>query len=378
VTAAPEPPSRSPAPGPVHEGRLIWGVAIHQLICWGTLYSSFPVFLAPMEAEFGWSRAETSGALTAGLLAAGLLVGWALVPSLPLFYALWIAIGAVQAMVFSDPAFAAFSANSRDPRRAVQLASFVTGVTSTIFLPLGAALIELLGWRGTLLAYAGLQLVPAAVAAVALRGTRGSLSGASAGTGEALRRALRRPAFWALAVTFCALAFAQTGLTFHILPLLEERGLPLAAAIAVVAVQGPAQLVVRATLLLAGSRLGDMRRVGVVATAALVLSMLALALAPPTLAWMMLHAALFGVANGVLVIVRAAGTAEILGREGYGQIIGALTACAVLPRTVAPLALALLWEAAGSYALVPWVLVGVAALGALAFLVALADRAPPG
>ena len=54
------------------EGRLIWGVSIHQLVCWGTLYSSFPAFVAPMEAEFGWSRAEISGAFTAGLLVAGL------------------------------------------------------------------------------------------------------------------------------------------------------------------------------------------------------------------------------------------------------------------------------------------------------------------
>ncbi|HEV7267603.1 MAG TPA: hypothetical protein VGN83_22265 [Falsiroseomonas sp.] len=52
------------------EGRLVLGVPIQQLICWGTLCSSVPVFIAPMEAELGRSWAEFSGAVTAGLLAA--------------------------------------------------------------------------------------------------------------------------------------------------------------------------------------------------------------------------------------------------------------------------------------------------------------------
>ncbi|WP_372618588.1 MFS transporter [Falsiroseomonas sp.] len=227
---------------------------------------------APMEAELGWSRAEFSGAVTAGLLAAGLaaipvgrfvdrhgsrgvmtlgaalgglaLLAWSAIPgSLALFYLLWIAIGAVQAMAFSDPAYAALTANSRDPRRAVMYSTFITGVTTSIFLPLAAVLIEALGWRATLMAFAALQLVPAFTAAVLLRGVRGSLSGAGAeASGRPLRRALRRRAFWALAVTFCAQAFTMVGIGFHILPLLEERGLPLAAALLVVATHGPCQV----------------------------------------------------------------------------------------------------------------------------------------
>ncbi|WP_270939121.1 MFS transporter, partial [Falsiroseomonas oryzae] len=192
----------------MNEARLIWGVSIHQLICWGTLHASVPAFVAPMEAELGWSRAEISGAVTCGLLAAGIaaipvgryvdrhgsrwvmtlgaalgvamLLGWAAVPSLAAFYALWIAIGIVQAMAFAEPAYAAITANSRDPRRAVIISTFVTGLTSTIFLPLAATLVELAGWRATLLGFAALQLVPAVVAAVLMRGARGSLAGATA------------------------------------------------------------------------------------------------------------------------------------------------------------------------------------------------------
>jgi hypothetical protein len=76
----------------------------------------------------------------------------------------------------------------------------------------------------------------------------------------------------------------------------------------------------------------------------------------------------WAVADGLMTILRAAGTAEILGREGYGAVTGALSALAVLPRTGAPLLLALLWEGAGGYGLVPWLLVamGLAALGGFA------------
>jgi predicted MFS family arabinose efflux permease len=388
----------------LNEARLIWGVSVHQLVCWGTLYSSFPAFVAPMEAEFGWSRAEISGAFTAGLLVAGLtaipvgrwvdrhgsrgvmvagaaagavlLLGWAAVPSLVLFYLLWIAIGAVQALALSEPAYAALTANTRDPRRAVQYATFLTGLTTTIFLPLAAVMVERLGWRETLVVFAALQLVPAVLAAVTMRGARGSLAaGTSEPTGAALRRALRRRAFWALAVTFCCVAFVQTAISFHILPLLDERGLTLGAALLVVGAHGPCQLLARLVLFALGGKLADMRPVGLLAAALLPAAMVVLALGGSALPALLAYAVLFGAGSGLLTIVRAAGTAEILGQAGYAQISGALATAAVLPRTAAPLAVALVWEAAGGYGPVPWILVGVTAVGALAFAVAAADRA---
>ena len=36
------------------DGRLIWCIAIGQTIGWGTLFSVFPLFGAPLEAEFGF------------------------------------------------------------------------------------------------------------------------------------------------------------------------------------------------------------------------------------------------------------------------------------------------------------------------------------
>ena len=47
-------------------------LSLGQLISWGLVYYTFPLFVVPMEQELGWSRNGMFGALSAGLLVAGL------------------------------------------------------------------------------------------------------------------------------------------------------------------------------------------------------------------------------------------------------------------------------------------------------------------
>ncbi len=385
----------------VNDRRLVLTLAVHQLIAWGTLSAAFPVFIAPMEAELGWSRAAIAGAYTTGLLASGLaaipagrwadryggrgilavgaglgallLLAWAMTSSLVAFYALWVGIGVTHAMCLSDPAYAVVVANARDPRRVIAGMTFVTGFCTSVFVPLGAVLVEAFGWRGALFVFAGLQLVPTLLAWTLLKGTRGSLPGGTQ-RGAPLAQALKRRAFWALAVAFCAQAFILTGLAFHILPLLEESGMPLASALLVVAAFGPGQVAARAVLFALGPGRAGARAVGLFAFGLLPPSMVVLAFGPPNLALALLYVALYAVGHGLLTIVRATGIAEILGPEGYGQVSGALTVALVLPRTAAPVALGLVWEAAGGYGPVPWLLLLVCLLGWAAFTVAALDR----
>ena len=86
------------------------------------------------------------------------------------------------------------------------------------------------------------------------------------------------------------------------------------------------------------------------------------------------YALLSGVTNGLLIIVRIVGLAEILGTRGYGQISGALMAIIMLPRTAAPLAMAAMWQAFGGYDTVLLIMIAAAAVGAAGFWVAAADR----
>src|SRR5713101_8264001 len=105
---------------------ILWMLSMGQLISWGLVYYTFPLFVVPMTQELGWSRSAMFGALSAGLLVAGLssipvgawidrghgrtlmtagsllaallLVVWSKVHSLALFYVIWIWLGACHSV----------------------------------------------------------------------------------------------------------------------------------------------------------------------------------------------------------------------------------------------------------------------------------------
>ena len=171
-------------------GVLVWGLALGQLIGWGTLYFAFALFMAPMEAELGWSRADLNGALTVGLLTTGLasipcgwwmdrfgphlvmtagallgaasLLLWSTVSTPLAFYLVWVGIGLATASTVQDLPYAIASANIADYRRAIASILLLGGLSSTAFYPLTNLLIGAFGWRHALQILAAIQLVPAA------------------------------------------------------------------------------------------------------------------------------------------------------------------------------------------------------------------------
>jgi hypothetical protein len=384
------------------DGRLIGCIALGQMIGWGTLFSAFPLFGEPVEAELGWSRAEFNMGLTLALLVSGLvavpvgrwvdrnggrwmlalgawggaalLVAFAQVTALPVFWGIWLAMGLVQAAALWGPAMAVVVATAREPVRAITGITFITGFTATVFVPLTALLIETLGWRGALLVLAAVQTIPGLLALWLLPpDVRRPVPSGSGGF--SLARAMRSRPFLGMAGCLAAHAFIGIGLGAHAIPLLREMGLPEASVLTLVALHGPFQVAARAGLFMLGKRV-TMRGVGRLASLLVPFAMLALAVSPAEFAWLLVFVMAWAVADGLMTIVRAAGVAEILGREGYGAITGALAMVTMLPRTLAPVAIALLWQAGGGYAPVPWLLAGLGALGALAFALAAAQRPP--
>jgi len=104
---------------------LVGTLGITETISWGVLYYAFSVFLAPMEADLGWSRAATTGAFSLALVISGvaaipvggwldrrgprllmtvgacvgplLVLAWSRANDLATFYLLWAAIVLVMA-----------------------------------------------------------------------------------------------------------------------------------------------------------------------------------------------------------------------------------------------------------------------------------------
>jgi len=389
------------------EWRLVGLLAVGQLIVWGALYYAFAVIVSPMEAELGWAKTETNGALTVGLLVAGvsavpvgqwidrhgaywpmscgaiaggcLLVAWSFVQSPWQFFVVWAALGTTLAATLYEPAFAVIAANVREWRRGILYLTFVGGLASTVFVPFSQWLVDGWDWRVALRVLGGVvALCAGGIHLAVLPGTRARGEGAAiadsrANQPSALRTAFGNAAFWYIGIAYFGYNFAGAALVFHLIPLLAERNVDAGTIVAVWATIGPMQVAGRVVLMALGSR-ADARSTGRAAIVLLPVSVAALLLTDADVAVLFFFAGLYGASNGMMTIVRGTIVPELLGPRGYATIGGALSLPANVARAIAPLAAAYIWSIAG-YAGLLWVLLAICILAAAAFWIASTKRA---
>jgi predicted MFS family arabinose efflux permease len=384
---------------------LVYTIAIAQLVSWGSMYYGFSVLVVPMERELGWSKTTLNGALSAGLLTAALfampvgvwldryggrvimtagsifggllLLAWSAVDSVIAFYVIWIGIGLAMSTTLYEPAFAVVTANlGARYRTAITAVTLIAGFASTVFVPLTQWMVSNFGWREALQVLALCNLILCAgIHFVFLAGTRAGAPPKAASSGSSpLRHALRTSTFWGLLVCFTAYSATFSWVSFHYFPLLTERGLDIGAIVLGYAMIGPMQVVGR-IVLFAVDRWVNVRHVGSFVVAAMPVALLLMLVMPPGLPLLIAFAVLFGSANGIFTIVRGTAVPELLSRDGYGAINGALAFPATVARALAPLAAAAIWTAAGGYDAVLWVGLMTAGIAALGFWFA-ATRPP--
>lgn len=363
---------------------FITGLGIGQIVSWGSLYYSFPPIAEAMSRDLGYDKTQIYGATTIGLLIAALaaypigsaidrgrgraimvtgsaaggllLAGWAHLESLPAFYLMFAGLGLAQAMTLYEPAFAVVARRfGPEARRGITALTLWGGFASTVFVPLIQFLLDRIGWRDTLLVLAltnlGLNAVlygwiidpradrpPPPKPAAADGGKRTGI----------VRWALRQPAFWGIALAFTAYYATFSALTFHLYPILVERGLDMAAVVGIIAIIGPAQVAGRIVVWAFGSDL-PVRIIGCAVAACFPVSVGILWLAPTGLVTLAVFAVVHGMANGVMTIVRGLAVPEMLTREAYGALNGVLALPGTFAKALAPLAAALIWELGGSY-----------------------------
>ena len=373
-------------------------LAAGQLLCWAALYYTFSSFVLPMQRAFGWTQPQMMGAFTLGLAVWGaatyavgaaidrgrgrvvmtfgaVLAGvgflvWSQVRSLPALYAAWAMLGASMAMTLYEPAFNVLT--KRFPDRYVHgitALTLVGGFASTLSFPAVAGLIALFDWRGALLAIgAALLLVVAPLHAWALRGrpSRSAAAGAPDAADDAtLHEALHEPSFWLLTATFTLYSFAAAALWAHMMPAFIAKGRSEAQALAVVVWFGPAQVAGRLAFVGFG-RWVSTRTLGLFVLGGLPVSLMIFALADG-MAALLLFALLFGVANGLVTIVRGSLVPQYFGREHVGRISGAMSGIALFARAAAPLATAWLLLAMAGYREMLLLLAATGAAAVLAF-----------
>ena len=385
---------------------ILWMLSLGQLVSWGLVYYTFPLFVVPMTQELGWSRSSMFGALSAGLLTAGLcsipvgawidrghgrklmtggsllaallLLVWSRVDSLPVFYALWIGLGVCQAVILYEPAFAVIT-RVYGPRykQAILLMTFLGGLASTFGIPFAQLLIERMGWRPTLDVLAVVMLGVGAMHWLFVPGPGEEAVPIAAPVAPAegsirkspLAAAVRVPAFWGLVVAFAGYGLAFSAMSFHLIPLLDDRGVPIATVMAIIALIGPMQVVGR-VLLMVGQRHITTIQLGALVYVAFPVARAMLASGISDVYGLILFAVVYGVANGLVTSLRGMSVPEFIGPEGYGVVSGALTMPTNVMRAVGPLAASLAWSAFGGYTPVLWGLAGIMLVAALGFAAA--------
>jgi predicted MFS family arabinose efflux permease len=399
--------SSVPEAAPKPPWRVVWALSVTQIVGWGTIYYGIALLMPPIEAELGWSRDAVSLAYALGLLVAGfaaLPVGLVIdrlggrgamtlgsvlggllfallgqVESYPAFVAIWLGLGVAMALVLYEAAFIVITmAFGSEYRKGITVCTFAGGLASSIFWPITDALLAQAGWRDTALVL-GLAnvLICGPLHFFALPGARAVKSAPTpagdSGTKTTLGELARLRSFWLLALSFTAYGFVASALSVHQIPMLRELGVEDRAAVVFASLVGVMQVVGRLIEFFFAKRF-TAAQVGLAMTALMPAAMLALWFAGTNGLMLFLYVTAYGVANGIITIVRGAIPVELYGRSGYGAISGALSAPSVLARALGPWIAALVWTSFGGYAAVILTLFGIGLVGFLAFAGAVGGR----
>jgi len=369
----------------------------------GTLMA-LGVFLQPMAADLGWSRASISAAATlsficmgagsflwgslsdkfgsrAVLLSGGTIVGLGLIGSsqaaTPLqFQLLFGGLVGLGAGSFYAPLMSITTRwFVRHRSLAVALVSAGMSLGSTTVAPFARWLISAYDWRIALLALGGLAWAVILPAAMLVREVSEATARQSAASepanGMTVSQALRTPQFAAIALTHFACCAAHSGPIFHMVSYAIDCGVAPMAAATVIGAAGLASLCGRIGCGLIADRVGAKQTL--VAGLLVQATAVSLYLFAGGLTSFYLLAALFGLSYGGVMPLYAILVREYFGARIMGSVFGAVAMTSTLGMALGPLAGGWLFDTWGSYF---WLYIGSAGIGAGAVAIAMLFRPP--
>jgi MFS family permease len=360
---------------------------------------SLAVFLQPMAADTGWSRAGISSAMTLNFLVMGVagfgwgtlsdrvgprvvvlagaaLLGLALVlashtTTLAVFQLTYGTLVGLAAGAFFAPMVAAATAWFETNRGlAVSLVSAGVGVAPMTVSPFAAWLVAAYDWRTAMTVIgvaAWVLLLPAGLlvrrppAAAEAASPAGEADNLSAG------RAFRTPQFAVLAATFFLCCAAHSGPIFHMVSYAVTCGIAPLAAVSIYSVEGLAGLGGRLLLGVLADRLGVKRVLvaGLLVQAVVIVAYLRAA----NLGEFYLLATIFGTAYGGVMPLYAVLAREYFGQAAMGTVFGAATMASSIGMALGPVAGGWVFDTFAAY---HWLYIGSFAVGIGAVAIALA------
>jgi len=333
-------------------------------IQWGAL-QSFGVFLKPMSAEFGWTRAMTSGSFSLVMVVSGLLfivtgrlndrygpriisivaglflsLGFSLLSQISALWQLYLLYGVFFAMGMSGglvplaSTVARWFVKSRGMMTAITLSG--VGAGALIGPPVASHLVSNYGWRNAYLIMGIVALVLIMVAAQFLRrdpSQKGLFpyGESEAGTGSlnldvegtSLSQATRTGQFWMLGFIYLCFGFGSAATLVHIVPYATDLGISPLAAASILAIIGGVGIVGRLGIGRVSDRIGNKSSL-IACFILLAVAFLWLLFAKEL--WMLrLFAVIFGIGWGGIAIIVSPIVAELFGLRAHGVILGTVT-----------------------------------------------------
>jgi MFS family permease len=365
----------------------VTGLGVTQIISYGTLYYSFSILAPAMGQEFDQSREWLFAAFSGTLLIGGLISPWsgrwadrfgagrvmalgslaaafslllcAFSPTWAMFAPALVTTGIATPFILYNTAFAVLvQIDPQSAPRRITYLTLIAGFSSTLFWPLATTLLALLTWREIYLFYAGLQFFICFPIHLRLsRMTRRSpmikpeaaQEPTAAGNGGTLTQASRKPVLIFIALGFSFASFALSAMLAHLVPVLSAVGLG-TSAVVVGTIFGPSQFASRLVNMVLDNRLSAMA-VTILSTALIPLAFLMLLLPSPVplIAGAVLFAMLFGMGSGLNSIVQGTLPLALFGHQGYGEILGKITAARLIVSSTAPFIFAFMLEQFGPH-----------------------------
>ncbi|AXA77860.1 MFS transporter [Achromobacter xylosoxidans] len=390
--------------------RVVGALGTAQTLAWASSYYLPAMLAAPMAADLGVATPTVFAAFSGAMVVSALVGPWAglaidrhggrvVLAGTSLVFALglgmlgfaqglwtmviaWLVIGAAMGAGLYEAAFSSLvRLYGQHARGAITGITLLAGFASTVGWPLSAWMETQFGWRNACLGWAGIHLLiglPLNAWLPTLPSPAQPERTAAADPAQAIASASPSPVAAAggagyatalLAFVFAATWFISTAMATHLPRMLEAAGATLAAAVAVGALVGPAQVAGRVL------EFGLLRRVHPLLSARLAAlahpaGVTVLLMAGPVAA--PLFAILHGAGNGILTIAKGTLPLVLFGAQGYGARQGWLMLPARIAQALAPLLFGLALDAWGANALWLSGAIGLAACGALMLL-----RGPP-
>jgi len=397
---------RGNEPGFYYGYIVVAAAFVIMVVSWG-LYISYGIFFNPLVAEFGWSRAVTSGAYSLTSLIGGVLgivmggltdrfgprtvvtfcgvflgLGYLLMSRIDTLWHLYVFYGVIVGIGMSGLWVPLLSSVARwfTGRRSLMTGIVISGLTvgQMIGPPVINRLIAVYDWRNAYVILGVVGLVSIVVAGLFMKRDRAGATGplperengsgqgpASPGpAGYSLGEAVHTTQFWMTFVIFVCFGFSAYSLLVHLVPHITDLGISDASAANILAVNGGVGIIGNFVLGgIIGDRIGN-RKAFIIG---FVLAIASLAwLVPAAEPWLLyLFAVVFGLALGSMGTSESPLVARLFGLRAHGLIYGVIGLGFTAGGAVGPIVTGYIHDVTDSYRIAFMVCIALAIIGLL-------------